>query len=311
MKSVCFLFALASFISVQAQFDWPVEVQYVSGWTYKNLKLIPVRFTGAPGKKNNLTATLEKVVSLPSAMKQKKVRVKEIVTDEGSDRSVLVVKNLSKDNILINRGDVVTGGKQDRMVAETIIIPPGREEKYLNVYCVEKGRWDRKPKSFKYYSTAEHKLKKVMDVNRTQKDIWKHIDERYKAAKKQTETSAYKDVTKTPPVVDTGYMKFFTNKFLQSDRNFCGFIAATGNTIFGSDLYATTDMQNVQYLNNLSAYVDFAVQIGEPPTIANSKVEAFVRPIFSDEKTRNKFLEKHGRAFRYEGKIIHIVAYGD
>ncbi|MEJ7829881.1 MAG: DUF6569 family protein [Segetibacter sp.] len=128
MKSVCFLFALASFISVQAQFDWPVEVQYDSGWTYKNLKLIPVKFTGAPGKKN-LIATSEKVVSLPSAMKQKKVSVKEIVTDEGSDRSVLAVKNLSKDKILINRGDVVTGGKQDRMVAETIIIPPGREKK--------------------------------------------------------------------------------------------------------------------------------------------------------------------------------------
>ncbi|HVG42359.1 MAG TPA: DUF6569 family protein [Chitinophagaceae bacterium] len=302
---------MAFFLSVQAQFVWPVEVQYDSAWTYKNLKLIPVRFTGTPGKKNNLTPTLEKVISLMSGMKQEKVRVKEIVTDEGSDRTVLVVKNLSKDNILINRGDVVTGGKQDRMAAETTIIPPGKEESYLNVYCVEKGRWDRKPQSFKYYSPAEHKLKKVMDVNRTQKDIWKFIDERYKAAKKQTETSAYKDVSKAPLVVDTGYMKFFTNKFLQSDRNFCGFIAVTGNTIFGSDFYATTDMQSVQYLTNLSTYVDFAVQVGEPPTIADSKVEAFVRPIFSDEKTRNKFLEKHGRVFRYEGKIIHIVAYGD
>jgi hypothetical protein len=298
-------------MQANAQFDWPVEVQYDSVWIYKNLKLIPVRFTGAPGQKNMAMQPSENVFSLSDAMKQKKVSVKELVSKEGSDRSVLTVKNLSNDSILINRGEVISGGKQDRIVAETTIVPPGKEKKYLNVFCAEKGRWDNKRKPFRYFASADQKLKKVMDVKRTQKDVWKAIDEQYKAERKQTETWAYKEVSKSAALIDTGYIKFFTRKFLESDRNFCGFIAVTDNSIIGCDLYANADLNNVQYQSNLSSYVSVAVQQGDIPVIENAKVEAFMRPILSDDKTRNKFLEKRGRVFRYEGKILHITAYGD
>ena len=76
-------------------------------------------------------------------------------------------------------------------------------------------------------------------------------------------------------------------------------------------MYATTDLQNIQFAANLVTYVDVAVQAGSTPVIKDEKVEAFMRPILSDEKTRNKFLEKRGRVFKTDGKIIHIVAYGN
>ncbi len=117
MKWVGFVLCIVCTLNVHAQFDWPVKVEYDSVWTYKNLKLIPVRFVGDPGQRNAIRYPKEKFLSLHDAMKQNKVSVKENVTAEGSDRSVIVVKNLSKDSILINRGDVVSGGKQDRMIA--------------------------------------------------------------------------------------------------------------------------------------------------------------------------------------------------
>ncbi len=139
MKLTSFVISLLCIVQASAQFDFPLEVQYDSVWTYKNLKLIPVRFVAGPGKNNQPPVKSENLLSLADAMKQKKVSVKELVTKEGSDRTVLVVKNFSKNNIVVNSGDVVTGGKQDRMISETTIIPPGRQKKYLNVYCVEKG----------------------------------------------------------------------------------------------------------------------------------------------------------------------------
>ncbi len=311
MKLVGFLLCIVCSVHGYAQFDWPVEVQYDSVWTYKNLKLIPIRFVGDAGKRNAMVNPSERFLSLPNAMKQNKVSLKENVTREGSDRSVIVVKNLSKDSILINRGDVVSGGKQDRMITETTIIPPGKGKRFLNVFCVEKGRWDKKHKPFRYYASADQKLKKVMDIKRTQQEVWKAIDERFKAGQKQTETWAYREAPKSSTVTDSGYIKFFTRQFIESDRNFCGFIAVTDNAIIGCDVYANTDLNNVQYQANLSSYIGVAVQQGDVPVIENTKVEAFIKPIFSDEKTRNKFLEKHGQVFRYEGKIIHIVAYGD
>jgi hypothetical protein len=308
MKVIAFFIGMICILQVKAQFDFPLEVLYDSAWTYKNLKLIPVRFTGDKGTAQQPPS---KFITLPEAMMQKKVSVKEIITDEGSDRSVLVMKNFSDNNIVVNRGDVVAGGKQDRVIAETTVIPPGKDKQYVNVYCVEKGRWDKKPKNFQYYAPADRKLKKVMDVKRTQHEIWKAIDERYKEAGLKSDTWAYKTVSKASTPVDTGYIKFFTKKFIESDRNFAGFIAVTNNNIIECNLYASTDMQSVQFAVNLAGYVEPAVSQGSPPVISNAKVHDFIRPILSDEKTRNKFLENRGRVFRQQGKIIHIVAYGD
>jgi hypothetical protein len=309
MKAIAFFIGMICVLQVKAQFDFPLEVVYDSAWTYKNLKLIPVRFTGGKGIASQQPAS--KFITLPDAMRQKKVSVKEIITDEGSDRSVLVMKNFSKNNIVVNRGDVVEGGKQDRIIAETTIIPPGKEKQYVNVYCVEKGRWDKKPKNFRYYAPADRKLKKILDVKRTQHEIWKAIDERYKEIGLKNDTWAYKNVSKASAPVDTGYIRFFTRKFIESDRNFSGFIAVTDNTIIGCNLYANADLQDIQFAANLAEYVEVAVAQGSEPVIKDSKVQEFIRPILSDEKTRNKFLEERGRVFRQQGKIIHIVAYGD
>lgn len=311
MKLTWFLISLLCIVHASAQFDFPLEVQYDSVWTYKNLKLIPLKFVIGPGIKNAPLSKAINIVSLADAMKQKKISIKELVTKEGADRTVLVIKNSSKDNIVVNSGDVLTGGKQDRMISETTIIPPGRQKKYLNVYCVEKGRWDDKGKSFKYYAPADHKLRNVMDVKRTQREVWKAIDDRYKTLGKKSETSAYKDAPKAAVNIDTGYIKFFTRKFIESERDFAGFIAVTDNTIISTNLYTNAGLHNVQFAANLSAYVEVAVQQGSLPVIENYNVEAFIRPILSDEKTRNKFLEKRGRVFKQDGKIIHIVAYGD
>ena len=310
MKLTSFLLTMLIAMHANAQFDFPLEVQYDSAWTYKNLKLIPVKFVGDPGR-NAAPAKADNMLSLQDAMKQRKVSVREMASRDGADKGVLVVKNLSKNNIIVNSGDIVTGGKQDRMISQTTIIPPGRQKKYLNVFCVEKGRWDDKAKSFRYHSQADHKLKNVMDVKRTQREVWKAIDERYKAAGKKSETSAYKDAPKPGGTIDSGYIKFFTRKFIESDRNFAGFIAVTDNGVIATNLYATADLQNIQFAANLITYVDVAVQQGAPPVITNAKVDAFITPILSDEKTRNKFLEKRGRVFKSDNKIIHIVAYGD
>jgi hypothetical protein len=309
MKVVIFFISVICFLQAKAQFDFPVEVLYDSAWLYKNLKLIPVRFTGDKGNASQHQPS--KFISLPEAMMQKKISVKEIITDEGSDRSVLVMKNFSDNNIVVNRGEVVSGGKQDRIIAETTIIHPGKEKQYVNVYCVEKGRWDKKPKNFQYFAPADRKLKKIMDVKKSQHELWKAIDDRYKAAGLKNDTWAYKNVSRSAAPVDTGYVRFFTRKFIESDRNFSGFIAVTDNYIIECNLYANADMQDVQFASNLAEYIEVAVTQGSVPVIDNSKVQEFIRPILADEKTRNKYLENRGRIFRQQGKIIHIVAYGE
>jgi sulfur carrier protein ThiS len=53
----------------------------------------------------------------------------------------LVLLNNSKRPLLLLAGEIVTGGKQDRVIAKDRIVPPESDPVDLNVFCVEPGRW--------------------------------------------------------------------------------------------------------------------------------------------------------------------------
>jgi hypothetical protein len=58
----------------------------------------------------------------------------------GADVNHLFIVNNSKRPLVLLAGEIVTGGKQDRVVGKDRIIPAGSDAD-LNVFCVEPGRW--------------------------------------------------------------------------------------------------------------------------------------------------------------------------
>src|SRR5579864_387718 len=53
----------------------------------------------------------------------------------------LVLVNNSKHPLILLAGEIVTGGKQDRVVAKDRVVPPESDPVDLAVFCVEPGRW--------------------------------------------------------------------------------------------------------------------------------------------------------------------------
>lgn len=290
-----------------------VKVMYDSAeaWTYGNLQLIPVRFVGDGGAKGFLP--FDHVSSLQRALRDRKLKVNELKGSGNADVRVLEMRNTSKEAIMIQSGEILVGGKQDRIISQTMIIPPDKQKYYVNVFCVEKGRWDRRPKSFNYYRTADMGLRKATDVNRKQHQIWESIDNQLKLSGKNSPTGAYKDVLTQRKFLDEDslYVKFFTEKLARTDSNFAGFVAITGDQIIGTDLYSTKEMAMEAFQNSLRSYSATAIVVGDPPEVKKEAVVNFMTPILADNKTRNDFLKNRGRVYMYQGKIIHIVAYGD
>jgi hypothetical protein len=60
----------------------------------------------------------------------------------------LVLVNNSSRPLLLLAGEIVTGGKQDRVVGKDRIIPPNSDPVDLSVFCVEPGRWTEKTATF-------------------------------------------------------------------------------------------------------------------------------------------------------------------
>lgn len=53
----------------------------------------------------------------------------------------LVLINRSKRPLLLLAGELVSGGKQDRIIGKDRVVPAGSEPLPLDVFCVEHGRW--------------------------------------------------------------------------------------------------------------------------------------------------------------------------
>jgi hypothetical protein len=82
----------------------------------------------------------KKLLTLQEALEQKKV----IVHETGSVNQ-LSVENISPDHeVFIQAGDIVKGGRQDRVLAYDLIVPPRSGKTPLASFCVEAGRWSQR-----------------------------------------------------------------------------------------------------------------------------------------------------------------------
>src|SRR5204863_219605 len=78
-----------------------------------------------------------KVLSLPEALERELA-----VVHETSDVNLLAVENKSGEyELFIQSGDIVKGGRQDRMVQHDMLLPPKSGVVPLPAHCVEQGRW--------------------------------------------------------------------------------------------------------------------------------------------------------------------------
>ncbi len=66
----------------------------------------------------------------------------------GDQVNTLVLVNHSKRPLLLLAGEIVTGGKQDRIIAKDRIVPSDSDPLDLSVFCIEPGRWTESSSTF-------------------------------------------------------------------------------------------------------------------------------------------------------------------
>ena len=139
--------------------------------SYKNLSIFLIHGKKATNKENILT--------LQEAMERKL-----FVVYETSDVNELEVENLSKEfDVFIQSGDIVKGGKQDRVLAVSIVIPARSGRVSIQAFCVESGRWTKRgtEDSNKFDSSTDRivtkELKIAANSDRSQQEVWNKVTE--------------------------------------------------------------------------------------------------------------------------------------
>src|SRR3954468_18737553 len=136
MKSRLFLRLAGASILLMGLSTWlsaQTSSYQISGpFSYKNLSLFLIH-----GKDEN---TKGNILTLQEAMERNL-----FVVYETGDVNELQVENLSKEfDVFIQSGDIVKGGKQDRILAVSIIVPARSGRISIDAFCVESGRWTKR-----------------------------------------------------------------------------------------------------------------------------------------------------------------------
>lgn len=308
MRAIFSFLLLLGLLPATAQLTYEtLSVDYDSAVTFRNLKLIPIRRKGGGGG----PGPAGDVVSLSQALSQGLVTVTERGTTSVDNVHWLRFNTHSDKSIYIAGGEVIAGGRQDRMIVRDTILAPSSKDQYVPVMCVEEGRWGEKEKKFSYGNFANMHLRKVLDSTRNQVLIWKEVANQLDSGKFKNNSLAYlsRNSDKKYTAAGDEYFRYFRDRFREKDSTIVGFVGISGDKIIGSDIFVDRFLFYQQLEPLLRGYIDDAVLFGAPVNLPDPPVKRYMDKLLKDQHSQDEFCRKNGKIFRQNGQVIHVNTF--
>jgi hypothetical protein len=192
-------------------------------------------------------------------------RVEQAMDRSSASVNELVLVNDSAKPLLLLAGEVVSGGKQNRIIGADVIVPPRGEPMPLTVFCVEHGRWSEARTGFGSAGAIAHpEIRKEAQAHKSQQGVWNSVARAATGmGAAASPTSDYKHVLESPHVkaqVDEAA------RALQSDYerelrgqlkggSAVGVVVAINGEIVWSDVFPTADLFQRYWPKLLRSYI--------------------------------------------------------
>jgi hypothetical protein len=223
-------------------------------------------------------------------------RLTPALQHDGAEVNRLVLINNSKRPLLLLAGEIVTGGKQDRVIGKDRIVPAESDPVDLSVFCVEPGRWVATSEQFGTSGAtygknqihgaaaggtlmAQPSVRSKAMGDQDQDQVWAEV-------RKQQQSMAV-EVTAAAPQVNTdeirstsSYARVMENKEVKEqvdeiakpiernyqslikqlrDRKAVGVVVAVNGRIIWADVFASTDLLERYWPKLVRSYASEAV----------------------------------------------------
>lgn len=117
---------------------------------------------------------------------------------EGASVNELVLLNDSSRPLILLAGEMVSGGKQNRIIGVDLVVPPKSQPLPLTVFCVEHGRWSAGSAFGAAMTMAAPNIRKEAQANKSQAGVWESVQSAARALAVASPTSSYQDVVNSP-----------------------------------------------------------------------------------------------------------------
>jgi hypothetical protein len=239
----------------------------------ESLTLTPI--VAAPA--GTATGKDEILLVLDEAMAQNQVKIQEIA--EGNVNGLRFV-NRADHPVFVMAGEVIIGGKQDRIIGRNTVIPANTTQE-VPVYCVEHGRWDGTTKEFSSARALAHGRLRGQASYAAQQDVWNEVSAKNKARKTQSASDTYRKVAQQQSDGTLATMENQVDAALAripaADRaRMVGYAVALNGAVATVDVFGSPTLFKKLETKLVRSYLTDAVDIAaqkdvKPPTPADVK----------------------------------------
>ena len=253
---------------------------------------------------------------------------------DGAEVNRLVLVNNSNRPLLLLAGEIVSGGKQDRVIGKDRIVPPESDPIDLSVFCVEPGRWVATTAHFgasealygNYHGAtvggpvpmaamAQPSVRGKAMAEKNQSEVWNEVNKQKAAMAEQvtvTAPAAAADLRGT-----TSYAKVNENVVVKEqvdsvarpieqsyqslihqlrDRNAVGVVVAVNGRIIWADVFASTDLLNKYWPKLVRSYASEAVVTrAKDMEVTTKQADAFL----ANMEGRKEMIESEPGIYRH------------
>jgi hypothetical protein len=291
--------------------------------TFQTLTVFPV-ITDQP-------VSADEYVTLDEGLRSGKVTVSEIgangrarslrqgrrVSDNAEVNRLLVTNKSGKILVLI-AGEIIVGGKQDRIVGEDCAIASSNTPVPVNVYCVEHGRWDERSRVGQSRASgggagggsgsgaatgvaggfsapsrggmAAPKTRARAQAEKSQNGVWAEVSklERENNVSSSTGTlnRVYEDRQVSAKLGD--YERAIKSKL--SGRNVIGVVVAIDGQVMSADVFANPKLFQAYWPKLLKSYALEAISTGKSDnkTVERTAAVAFLARVDGPSSSEGK-----------------------
>jgi hypothetical protein len=275
-----------------------------------NLTIFPVVTDRTHDTRNFLTLdegvrSGEVVVSEAGSVRPLVRRHQDYIPSDGAEVNRLVLVNNSDRPLILLAGEIVTGGKQDRVVGKDRIVPPKSDPIDLAVFCVEPGRWVAAKSEFGSFHSqmAQPSVRRSAMADQDQQKVWAEVHSTQRsmalAASPSASaaiggTSSYAGVMANEEVkrkvdavavpLEQSYLGLMREL---RERNAVGVVVAVNGRMIWADMFASTSLLEKYWPKLIRSYAAEALTQGKNSERPDMKdAQAFLEDFGSRHETQ-------------------------
>jgi len=234
----------------------------------------------------------------------------------------LVVDNRGKSHVLLLAGEILVGGKQNRVLREDILLPPLSGARPIGVYCVEQGRWNEGRRDFESkLSFADPNLRRKVYDKVDQQTVWSAVRGFSEGARAASPTQSYQQALEAPAVrEEMGAAERVLDVKVAPDA--VGAAVFVGGRLSGIDVFGSPGLFARQWTKLLRAHAAGAYVTNPSSSASEPKLRASLQALLAAAgaapgsvrgnagvgQVFEFAVERYrGGALSYEGGIVHAA----